>query len=287
MRDIAGKRVMVTGAASGIGRGAALAFAAEGSTMLLADIDETGLETVRREVASLHVPCRTYVTDISDIEAVRRMAAAVEEEFGGIDILVNVAGVAVCGPASRIPLEDWRWIVDINIMGAVHTILTFVPGMVERGGGHILNVASLAGLAPVAAITPYTMTKFAMVGLSESLRTELRAAGIGVTAFCPGLTATAIGKHARVRAMSGPAYDRAAKLLELVGKSPERTGRLMVRAVQKDKAVVVTTGFGHLMRGWFRLAPGVFRAVMGVGHRPLGRFLGLPREDCDPGAGIS
>ncbi len=280
MREIAGKRVLVTGAASGIGRGAALAFASEGCTLLLADIDEEGLEKVKGEVASLHAPCRTYMTDVSDIDSVRRMAAAAEGEFGGIDILVNVAGVAVCGPALRIPLEDWRWIVETNIWGAVHTILSFVPGMVAGGGGHILNVASLAGVVPVAAVIPYTMTKYAMVGLSESLRTELASAGIGVTAFCPGFTDTAIGRHARVHAIPGAAYNRAAKLLELAGKSPERTGRLMVRAVQRDRAVVVTTGLGHLMHTWFRFAPGTFRVVMRIAHRPLGRFLGLPRPEC-------
>lgn len=280
MREIAGKRVLVTGAASGIGRGAALAFAAEGSTLLLADIDEVGLDRVKGEVLSRHVPCRTYATDVSDFEAVRRMAAAVEEEFGGVDILVNVAGVATCGPALHIPLEDWRWIVDTNLWGAVHTILTFVPGMIERGeSGYILNVASLAGLVPVAAVIPYTMTKFAVVGLTEALRTELRGCGIGVTAFCPGFTDTAIGRHARVHGINESGYTRAAKLLELLGKSPERTGRLMVQAVKGDKARVVTTILGRLVYHWNRLAPGLFRAAAGLGHPGLGRVLGMPRDN--------
>ncbi len=286
MREIAGKRVLITGAASGIGRGAALAFAAEGSTLLLADIDEAGLARVRGEVAALGAPCRTYLTDVTAIEAVRDMGAAIEQEFGGIDVLVNVAGVAVCGSAMRIPLEDWRWIVDVNLWGPIHTMLTFAPGMIDRGaGGHIVNVASLAGLVGVAAIIPYTTTKFALVGLSEALRTELRGCRIGVTAFCPGLTNTPIASRARVHGFPEKAYAKAATFLHLFGKSPERTGRLIVKAVKNDTALVVTTGLGRFMYQWHRLAPGIFRAAAAASHPSLGRFIGLPEPADGAGCG--
>ncbi len=277
MREIAGKRVLVTGAASGIGRGAALAFAAEGSTLLLADIDEAGLARVRGEIAALGAPCRTYHTDVTDIGSVKAMAAAIDEEFGGIDVLVNVAGVAVCGSAMHIPLDDWHWIMDVNLWRPIHTMLTFVPGMIDRGaGGHIVNVASVAGLVGVAAIIPYTTTKFALVGLSEALRTELRGNGIGVTAFCPGLTNTPIATRARVHGFAETAYAKASTVLKALGKSPVRTGRLIVKAVKNDKALVVTTGLGHLMYQWHRLTPGLFRAAAGASHPLLGRFIGMP-----------
>ena len=138
--------------------------------------------------------------DVADREQMREFADTVHDELGVVDLLVNNAGVGLGAGLLETKLEDWDWIVAINIMGVVHGCHLFVPRMVERGtGGHVANLSSMAGFYATPSLVAYSATKFAVLGLSESLREELQPHGIGVTAICPGIINTPITSHARVR----------------------------------------------------------------------------------------
>lgn len=269
MRDLTGKRVLVTGAASGIGRAAALAFAREGAELMLVDIQAESLDAVKREVEALGARSVSYVVDVSEADSVRALAARVESGPGGVDVLVKVAGVVVAADIADTTLDDWRWITGINLMGAVHTIHFFLPGMLSRGEGHILNVASVGGLVSFAMIGAYCTTKFGLLGLSEALHQEVAASNVGVTAFCPGLTRTPIVGNATVRGYSHNSIQKVMRS-RMSGPgviSPERTGELIVDAVRRNRALVVTTAPARLLVWLNRLFPSLVRFLLLKGRK--------------------
>lgn len=207
MRELAGRTAFVTGAASGIGFALARAFADEGMSVMLADIEAPALEAAVARLAG-HAPrIASVVCDVSDFASVSRAEAATAEAFGPVHILCNNAGVAGGSGIEAISPETWRWVVDVNLMGVVHGIAAFLPGMRAHGqGGHILNTASMAGLQANIGFSPYVATKYAVVGMSEGLTKELGDEGIGVSVLCPGFVRTAIAESARNRqAAYGPA----------------------------------------------------------------------------------
>lgn len=269
MHDLRGKRVLITGAASGIGRGAVLAFAREGSVLLLADIDSEKLAGLEAELKRAGTGSRCYVVDVADERQVRKMATSVEADVGGVDVLVNVAGVCVVADVVDTPLEDWRWIIGVNLWGPVYTVNAFLPGMIERGTGHIVNVSSAGGLVSFGLIAAYSATKFALVGFSEALGQEVWQHGIGVTAFCPGVTGTPIVRSMRFHGYSRDAmlrfWDRLMSSRAVV--SAEKTGELIVLAVRKAKPLVVTSRPAKILVLLNRLFPGVIRFTMRRGKR--------------------
>ena len=189
MRDLRGKKVLVTGAASGIGRELALALAAERAVVLLADIDKVGLTETSRLLERESAEQRSYIVDVSDREQVADMATNIEDELSGIDVLINNAGVFVWADIADTTLEDWDWMMGVNLWGPIHTINAFLPGMLRRGSGHIVNVASLGGLVTMPTVGAYSTTKFGLVGLTETLQHELKPHNIAVTLVCPGISA--------------------------------------------------------------------------------------------------
>ncbi|WP_293865610.1 SDR family oxidoreductase [uncultured Alsobacter sp.] len=191
MDDIAGKVVLVTGAARGIGLGLAQAFAAAGAHLALTDIDGVALEEAAR---SLPLGTLTFGLDVRSPADWSRVVAGIEEVHGGIDILCNNAGVgmgrsAASGPTgfADIPLEHWQLLLDVNLTGVFLGVRSVVPGMIARGrGGHVVNTASMAGFLAPAGLAGYSASKFGVVALSESLAAELLPVGIGVSILCPG-----------------------------------------------------------------------------------------------------
>ena len=200
MDTLEGKVAFVTGGASGIGLEIGRALAGRGAKVMLADINE---ENVKKAAQRLHnegadVDC--VVCDVANADDVRRAAEATVNRFGKVHIVANNAGVALRGAPGETPIEDWRWIVDINLMGVVHGVEIFTPLMKQHGeGGHFVNTASMAGHIAPAHMGPYSATKFAVVGYSESLRQDFAETGIGVSVLCPGWVNTHIHETERGR----------------------------------------------------------------------------------------
>jgi NAD(P)-dependent dehydrogenase (short-subunit alcohol dehydrogenase family) len=200
MRELAGKTAFVTGGASGIGFALGAAFAEAGMKVMLADIET---EALAKAVKSLHdfgPNVRGIACDVADPVSVERAAKASYQAFGNVHVVCNNAGVAAAGGIDNISLDNWRWVLDVNLMGVLHGIRTFLPHIRAHGeGGHIVNTASMAGMNSGLGFSPYVASKFAVVGMSEGLATQLKPFGIGVTVLCPGYVRTRIGESGRNR----------------------------------------------------------------------------------------
>jgi NAD(P)-dependent dehydrogenase (short-subunit alcohol dehydrogenase family) len=267
MRDLRGKTVMVTGAAGGIGRATGFAFAREGAKLILVDIDGGRLRDTEAEMLALGTECESFVVDVASEDQVRELATRTEAVFGGLHVLVNIAGVAVGGDIADTTLDDWRWILGVNLRGPINAINAFLPGMLERGSGHVVNIASVGGLVGFPGLGAYCTTKFALVGLSEALYYEAHDRNVGVTVVCPGLTNTGIYKRMRYRGISREKAVRLFGRLARTAMSAEKTGELIVRAVKSDRFLLVTTAHGRLGYCAKRLSPGLVRLVLRQGRR--------------------
>lgn len=193
MSDIQGRVAFVTGGASGLGLSMARIFLSRGASVMLADRDAEGLERAIAELSTETNQVASVVCDVADAGEMEKAAQATIDHFGKVHIVVNNAGVALGGQPGEIPMKDWRWIVDINLLGVVHGIEVFTPLIKSHGeGGHFVNTASMAGHVSPGGMGPYNATKYAVVGYSEGLKTELMADQIGVSVLCPGWVRTNI-----------------------------------------------------------------------------------------------
>ena len=197
--EIQGTVAVVTGGASGIGRGTALELARRGADVVLADIHDERLSDTAAAITALGRRCLPVRCDVSRDADVDALAHAALAEFDRVDLLMNNAGISVMGPSYRVPTEDWQRILDVNVLGLVRGVNTFVPAMVERGHGYVVNTASIAGIwAYTWDCAPYITSKFAAYGYSEVLARSLRPLGVGVSVLCPGLVHTNLGEHVRI-----------------------------------------------------------------------------------------
>jgi len=193
MNTIQNKVVFITGGGHGIGLSLGKVFAGHGAKVVLADIDEERLNTAKALLAESGFDVETIVCDVAKAESVKSAAEFTVERFGKVHIVINNAGVSIAGKPGSIPLEDWRWIVDINLMGVVYGVEVFVPLIKSHGeGGYIINTASMAGHIAGPSMSPYHATKYAVVGYSESIRQDLQAENIGVSVLCPAWVRTDI-----------------------------------------------------------------------------------------------
>jgi NAD(P)-dependent dehydrogenase (short-subunit alcohol dehydrogenase family) len=242
MKGLKGKRVLVTGAASGIGLECARAFAKRGANLVISDINTTALEQARGEIAAMGVQCLSRTCDVSQEESVVAFAAAVHEAVGPIDVLVNNAGVAFLGGFEETPLAEWRRIYDINVLGTVHCIRAFLPAMRQAGGARkIVNVASLAGFAPAPNMSAYAASKHAVVGLSDVLAMELHDSNVSVLVVCPGIINTAI-VHVSPTAsgMSAAQIQKLQKYYADEGCHPRVVAEDVARSVERDDQLLFT-----------------------------------------------
>jgi NAD(P)-dependent dehydrogenase (short-subunit alcohol dehydrogenase family) len=198
-----GRAAVVTGAASGIGRAMAELFASEGSSVVVADLDTGGAEAVAEGIRRAGGSAEAIAVDVSDPGSVDALAAAARDRFGAVDVLCNNAGVSTFNLIQDQTLDDWRWVLDVNLWGVIHGISSFLPVMREQGRpAHIVNTASVAGLlSGVAFIGPYSATKVAVVSISETLSQEMAIAGlpISVSVLCPSATETRVMESERGR----------------------------------------------------------------------------------------
>lgn len=262
VRDLGGRTALVTGAASGIGRATALECARRGADVVICDVDDTGLDAVEEEIRSLGREVLARRVDVGSREQVGALAEEVHSRVEAVDLLVNNAGVGLGALFLDTSLEDWEWIARINLFGVVHGCHFFVPAMVKRGtGGHVVNVASAVAYAPLPAQSAYAATKFAVLGLSESLGAELAAHGIGVTAVCPGFIDTAIVETARLKGKVATSENRRRTLAfyRRRGYTPERVAGNILKAVGRKRAVAPISAESWLMYYGMRLVPGLFR----------------------------
>ena len=256
--NLRGRTALVTGAASGIGRETALLAARRGADLVVCDLDEAGLAATEADARALGRDVLARRVDVADRDQMRDFAAAVGETVGAVDLLMNNAGVGLAAEFLETELEDWDWIVWINLMGVVHGCSLFVPPMVERGiGGHVVNVSSAAGYLASPPLTAYSSTKFAVLGLSEALREELRPHGIGVTAICPGLINTPITTSSRTRgkAAAPGRQERIAAMYARRNYGPERVARNILKAVDRNRTVAPISPEAWIGYGLKRLSP--------------------------------
>jgi len=203
--DLAGRVAVVTGAASGLGRAMAERFAAEGMRIVVSDIDAAGLDEVARSLTDAGAEVHAVVADVADAGAVDRLADESFARFGAVHLLCNNAGVVKSARAWALTLDDWRWVLGVDLWSVIHGIRAFVPRMLGQGGpGHVVNTASMTGLLPMPRLAAYSTAKSGVVALSECLQHDFDAEGadIGVSVFCPGFVATRITDSARNRPAS-------------------------------------------------------------------------------------
>ncbi len=266
--NLNGKTVLVTGAASGIGKETALAFAQRGANLAICDVDESGLAQTEKQARDLGRDVLARRVDVAVAAEMSAFADAVHEKVEAVDILMNNAGVGLGGGFLHTTLEDWEWIVGINLWGVIHGCHYFLPRMVARRSGHLVNVASAAGYVASEMLAAYSTTKFAVLGLSEALRDELAQHGIGVTTVCPGLINTPITRSSRMRGpdATAEARQRIVDIYQRRNYGPERVARNILRAVQRNRAVAPISPEAWLMYYMKRFTPGL------VGR--LNRYMG-------------
>ena len=252
MRELTGKTAFVTGAAGGIGFALAKSFAQAGMKVMLADIEAETLagavESLAADADIAGVSC-----DVADPVSVERAAQASFQAFGNVHVVCNNAGVAGGSGIDDISIDNWRWVIDVNLMGVVHGIAAFLPHIRAHGeGGHIVNTASMAGMQSGLGFSPYVASKFAVVAMSEGLAMQLKPDGIGVTVLCPGYVRTGIGQSGRNRpARYGPAQtpDPASPGGLLIahiaqslaaGLDPMQVATCVLTAIREDELYVFT-----------------------------------------------
>ncbi len=241
--DLTGKVAVITGGASGIGKGTALAMARRGADVVLADVNDGRLATARDEVEALGRRALAVHCDVTQDADVERLAQVAIAAMGQVDVLMNNAGVVLCGALEEIPVADWQWAFDVNVLGVVRGVRAFLPHLLARGSGYVVNTASMAGLfALTGEGAPYVATKFAVVGLSEALALYCRPRGIGVSVLCPGAVDTNLSETGRVIGLTPErlAADTAASvaLLGPVALTPDEVGELVAEAVEQERFLI-------------------------------------------------
>ncbi|MBF68314.1 MAG: short-chain dehydrogenase [Gammaproteobacteria bacterium] len=207
MQNVEGKVAFITGGASGLGLAMARSFTNAGMKVVIADIQDDALEAVANEFSDSNASLITMQVNVTDRDAMEDAASRTVDEFGKVHVVCNNAGVAVSGNVADMTYQDWDWVMQVNLDGVVNGIVSFVNRIKEHGeGGHFVNTASIAGQFGMGGLSVYNATKFAVVGMSESMRQDLAGSNIGVSVLCPGFVATNIFSSERNRpdALGGP-----------------------------------------------------------------------------------
>ena len=253
MREFAGKTAFVTGGAAGIGLALGRAFAQAGMKVMLADIETDALQAAVKSLLEISPDISGTICDVADAGSVERAAQASFERFGRVHVVCNNAGVAAGGGIDHISLDNWRWVIDVNLMGVLHGVKSFLPHIRAHGeGGHIVNTASMAGMQTGLGFSPYGASKFAVVSMSEGLATQLKPHGIGVSVLCPHFVRTGIGESGRNRPERygrsqplDPASPAAAMVAEIArqigaGLEPAAVAARVLDAIRDDELYIFT-----------------------------------------------
>lgn len=246
------KVAVVTGAASGLGKGFCTRMAASGATIVAADIDLEGAELTAQEIERDGGKAEALCVDVTQYSQVHQMIEGAAERHSRVDYVFNNAGVAVHGQLEDIPIDNWEKVLALNLNGVVYGTEVAYKLMCEQGGGHIVNTASLAGLAPSPLMVPYCTTKFAVVGMCEAMQLEAIHRNIKVTALCPGFVDSGILEAAL---NSGDINPQQMKEQIPVIVDTEKGVDLMLSGVAKGKRIVTLPAYAHVVWGSHRFTP--------------------------------
>ena len=275
IRDLRGKRCLITGAASGIGRSTAIAAATQGAELFLTDRNGEELEQVAAEIRGAGGTVTHFATvDLVDHDAVVAFAAEVHAIAPSMDVVMNVAGISTWGKIEQLEHEHWRRTIEIDLMGPISILECFVPPMIEaRRGGHVVNVASVAGLFGLPWHAPYSAAKFGLRGVSEVLRFDLRKNRIGVSLVCPGAVKTPLVGTVDIVGVDreSPKMRRLIALFERRAVSPEKVAEKILEAVEKNRYMVFTSPDGRILHWFQRHFELPYRLLMQVMNRELNR----------------
>jgi NAD(P)-dependent dehydrogenase (short-subunit alcohol dehydrogenase family) len=255
VKSLRGRRCLITGAASGIGRATAIAAAAEGAELFLTDIQGEALDSVAEEIrAAGDRVSYAKAVDLTDHDAVVAMAAEVHAAHGSMDVVMNVAGIAVWGRIEDLEHAQWRKVIEVNLIAAIGVLECFVPPMIEAGrGGHVVNVSSAAGLFGLAWHAAYSATKFGLRGVSEVLRFDLRRHAIGVSLVCPGGVRTPLGGTVEIAGVDrdDPSIAPEIERFERHAVTPERAAEKILEGVARGRYLVFTSNDIRVLH-WFQ-----------------------------------
>jgi NAD(P)-dependent dehydrogenase (short-subunit alcohol dehydrogenase family) len=243
--ELTGRRVLITGAASGIGRAVATAAGRSGARLFLTDRNEAMLHESAAELRAAGADVAlAHPVDVTDLAQVQALADAVHGEGGSVDVVMNVAGVSAWGTVDRLEHRHWQAMIDVNLMGPIHVIETFVPAMIAAGrGGHLVNVSSAAGLLGLPWHAAYSASKFGLRGVSEVLRFDLRPHRIGVSLVCPGGVATPLTETVEIAGVdqSGAAFARMQAHFRNRAVTPEQAAEAILRGVRRNRYLIYTS----------------------------------------------
>lgn len=240
MRSFKDRVAVITGAGSGIGRGLATELAKKGCNLALSDIDAEALKETRDLCEPYSVIVRTYTLDVADQDAMFAHADQVEREFGSVNLVFNNAGVAMASKLADTPMDDFRWLMEINFWGVVSGTQAFLPKLIASGEGHVINISSVLGLVCFPKNGAYNASKFAVRGYTETLRQELELddVPVGVSCVHPGFVATAIARSARYGSEEC-AETTQQSFYRLARLKPEKAARIILKGVRKNKARIL------------------------------------------------
>lgn len=250
-------RVVITGAGSGLGAALCELLAERGAQVVAADLDLAAVTAVATRLGPGVHPMRCDVADLDDVE---RLATHSDSILGGLDLLVNNAGVAVAGEVGQVPMADWRWIVDVNLWGVIHGCHVFVPRLRAQGKGHVLNVASAAGLLSPPQMAPYNTTKAAVVALSETLYADLAGDRVGVSVLCPTFFPTNLTRSPRT-SVDERLRKAATRLVERGAWSAEEVARAALAGVDAGALHITPQLDGRWAWRLKRIAPAAFQRL--------------------------
>ncbi|HZR35354.1 MAG TPA: SDR family oxidoreductase [Nevskia sp.] len=253
MKSLRDKKVFITGAASGIGRATAFAAAREGARLFLTDISPQALEAAVAQIRAAGGQVADWrALDVSSYEAVRAFAADLHRAHGSMDVVMNIAGIAIWGAIERLRHEQWRRAIEVNLMGPIHVMECFIPPMIAASrGGHLVNVSSAAGLFGLPWHAPYSASKFGLRGVSEVLRFDLRRHRIDVSLVCPGGVDTGLVRTVEIEGVDGnsPQMQALKRRFQSHAVSPERAARAILRGIRRRRYMVFTSADVRL--GWW------------------------------------
>ncbi|NPV59339.1 MAG: SDR family NAD(P)-dependent oxidoreductase [Actinobacteria bacterium] len=255
--DLRGKRALVTGGASGIGLAIAEKLAAKGAEPILLDMNRDSLDRALASLRGEGYRAQGYQGDVTSIADLRKVKDELEAKGLSPDILVNCAGITLIAHVTATDHEEWQRIIGVNLMGTVNTIETFLPAMVERGFGHVVNIGSIDGFIPIPGQSAYCASKFAVTGLTEVLYYDLKHNGVGVTLVCPGYVKTPLANTSTIKDL--PLHFKGARLVERfllsLGGSPRKVAGQVVEAITHGRFLVIPGVPSRIIYHYRRLFP--------------------------------